>query len=152
MQASPIRVPLSVQSAAMPSPPTAPGTTTEPTFVKLPSAFTRIGRHFWQHPTIPLDADGWERLPDRLGISPEEATAAADLLTAVQTAIETVLTRRQREVLLAVVVHGVPLEALAIRRKTTRGALYKTFYDARRKLRSYLVTNHYLDDKRKEAK
>ena len=113
---------------------------------------TKIGRHFWQHPDISLDTDGWERLPDRLGISPEEATAAADLLTAVQTAIETVLTRRQREVLLAVVVQGVPLEALAIRRITTRGALYKTLFDARRKLRAYIVTNQYLDDERKEAK
>ncbi|WP_426625681.1 sigma-70 family RNA polymerase sigma factor [Leifsonia sp. McL0607] len=113
---------------------------------------TKIGRHFWQHPTVSLDAAKWERLPDRLGISPEEAGEAAELLAALRTAIETVLTRRQRDVLLAVVLQGVPLDALALARKTTRGALYKTLFDARRKLRRYLVTNRYLDDDGKEAR
>jgi RNA polymerase sigma-70 factor (ECF subfamily) len=113
---------------------------------------TKVGRHFWQHPAVPLDAAGWERLPDRLGISPEEAGEAAELLAALQTAIDTVLTRRQRDVLLAVVVRGVPLDALALARKTTRGALYKTLFDARRKVRRYLVTNQYLDEDGKEAR
>ncbi|WP_285115105.1 sigma-70 family RNA polymerase sigma factor [Leifsonia sp. fls2-241-R2A-40a] len=107
---------------------------------------SKVGRHFWQQPTVSLDASGWDRLPDRLGISPEEAGAARDLLAALQEAIDTLLTRRQREVLLEVVVRGVPLDALAVARKTTRGALYKTLFDARRKLRGYLVTHHYLDD------
>ena len=112
---------------------------------------TKVGRHFWQHPAVSLDATGWERLPDRLGISPEEAGMADELVTALRTAIETVLTRRQRDVLLAVVVQGIPLDALALARRTTRGALYKTLFDARRKLRVYLVTNHYLDDGGREA-
>jgi len=112
---------------------------------------SKVGRHYWQHPAVSLDAAGWDRLPDRLGISPEEAGIADDLLTALRTAIETVLTRRQREVLLAAVVQGIPLDALAVARKTTRGALYKTLFDARRKLRVYLVTNQYLDDDGKEA-
>lgn len=107
---------------------------------------TKTGRHFWQHRTLSLDASGWERLPDRLGISPEEAGMAEELLGALRHAIETVLSRRQREVLLAVVVEGVPLEALAVARRTSRGALYKVLFDARRKLRGYLVTNHYLDE------
>lgn len=107
---------------------------------------TKTGRHFWQRRTLSLDASGWEHLPDRLGISPEEAGMADDLLTALQHAIQTVLSRRQREVLLAVVVEGVPLEALAVARKTSRGALYKVLFDARRKLRGYLVTHHYLDE------
>ena len=112
---------------------------------------TKVGRHFWNHPTVSLDAVGWERLPDRLGIGPEEQQEASDLLAALQHAIETVLTRRQREVLLDAVVRGVPLEALAVSRKTTRGALYKTLFDARRKLRVYLVTHHYLDDDGREV-
>ncbi|MGH1549695.1 sigma-70 family RNA polymerase sigma factor [Leifsonia poae] len=106
----------------------------------------KVGRHFWRHPDLALEDYGWERLPDRLGITPEEASVADDLLTALREAIDTQLTRRQREVLLAVVVRGVPLDALAVARKTTRGALYKTLFDARRKLRGYLVTHHYLDD------
>jgi RNA polymerase sigma-70 factor (ECF subfamily) len=112
---------------------------------------TKIGRHYWQRRTLSLDAAGWDRLPDRLGISPEEAGAAAELLAALRHGIDTVLTRRQREVLLAVAVEGVPLEALAVARKTSRGALYKVLFDARRKLRRYLVTNHYLDDDGEEV-
>ncbi|MCI0159309.1 sigma-70 family RNA polymerase sigma factor [Leifsonia shinshuensis] len=108
---------------------------------------TKTGRHFWQHRTLSLDAAGWDRLPDRLGISPEEAGAASELLGALRHAIDSVLSRRQREVLLAVIVEGVPLEALAVTRRTTRGALYKVVFDARRKLRDYLVTHHYLDEK-----
>ncbi|QNE35542.1 sigma-70 family RNA polymerase sigma factor [Leifsonia shinshuensis] len=112
---------------------------------------TKIGRHYWQRRTLSLDAAGWDRLPDRLGISPEEAGMAAELIAALRRGIDTVLTRRQREVLLAVVVEGVPLEALAVARKTSRGALYKVLFDARGKLRRYLVTNHYLDDDGEEV-
>ncbi len=30
----------------------------------------KIGRHFWRHPSVPLDAEDWERLPDRFGFDP----------------------------------------------------------------------------------
>jgi RNA polymerase sigma-70 factor (ECF subfamily) len=35
-------------------------------------------------------------------------------------------------------VNGVPIDVLADRLGSTRGALYKTLHDARRKLRAYL--------------
>jgi RNA polymerase sigma-70 factor (ECF subfamily) len=41
-------------------------------------------------------------------------------------------------VLLALTVDGVPIDVLAERLSTTRGALYKTLHDARRKLRRSL--------------
>jgi RNA polymerase sigma-70 factor, ECF subfamily len=113
---------------------------------------TKVGRHFWQHPTVPLDGPDWERLPDRLGISPEDASQDAELLTAVRVAVESQLTRRQRLVFLGVVVDGIPIDALALRLKTTRGAIYKTLFDARRKLRVYLVTNGYLDADGRETR
>jgi RNA polymerase sigma-70 factor (ECF subfamily) len=50
-----------------------------------------------------------------------------------------VLTPHQREVLLTVVAGRVPLDVLAERQGTTRGALYKTIHDARRKLRAHLT-------------
>src|SRR5690348_2135547 len=28
----------------------------------------KIGRHFWRHPAVPLDAEDWDRLPDRFEI------------------------------------------------------------------------------------
>jgi RNA polymerase sigma-70 factor, ECF subfamily len=42
--------------------------------------------------------------------------------------------------------NGVPLDALAERLNTTRGALYKTLHDARRKLRSDLAQKRFTVD------
>jgi RNA polymerase sigma-70 factor (ECF subfamily) len=42
-------------------------------------------------------------------------------------------------VLVAVAVNDVPIDVLAERLNTTRGALYKTMHDARQKLRAVLV-------------
>jgi RNA polymerase sigma-70 factor, ECF subfamily len=56
----------------------------------------------------------------------------------VQNAIAVVLTAHQRRVLVALAVNGVPIDVLADRLDTTRGALYKTLHDARRKLRRHL--------------
>jgi len=49
------------------------------------------------------------------------------------------LTPRQRDVLVAVAVNGVPIDVLAERLGSTRGALYKTLHDARQKLRETLA-------------
>ena len=54
------------------------------------------------------------------------------------------LTPHQREVLVALAVDGVPIDVLAERLGTTRGALYKTLHDARRKLRRRLTADGLL--------
>ena len=48
------------------------------------------------------------------------------------------LTDHQRRVLVALALNGVPIDVLAGRLNTSRGALYKTLHDARRKLRAHL--------------
>jgi RNA polymerase sigma-70 factor (ECF subfamily) len=53
--------------------------------------------------------------------------------------VQTALTPHQREVFAALAMNGVPIDVLAERRNTTRGALYKTLHDARRKLRAALA-------------
>jgi RNA polymerase sigma-70 factor (ECF subfamily) len=53
-------------------------------------------------------------------------------------AIGDVLTAHQRRVLIALALNGVPIDVLADRLGSTRGALYKTLHDARRKLRAHL--------------
>ena len=58
---------------------------------------------------------------------------------ALRETIDSQLSRHQREVLLAVALRGVPIDVLAERLSTTRGALYKTIHDARRKLRARLA-------------
>jgi len=42
-------------------------------------------------------------------------------------------------VLVAITLNDVPIDVLAERLSTTRGALYKTIHDARRKLRTALT-------------
>jgi RNA polymerase sigma-70 factor, ECF subfamily len=107
---------------------------------------SKLGRHFWQRPGATLEAEEWSNLPDRFGFSPEEAVQASSLLDAVRKAVDGELTEHQRAVFVGAVVDGISLDALAVRMQTTRGALYKTLYDARRKIRASLVTNGYLDD------
>ena len=59
-------------------------------------------------------------------------------MAAVQRGISEALTPHQRRILVALALNGVPIDVLAERLDTTRGALYKTLHDARRKLRKHL--------------
>jgi RNA polymerase sigma-70 factor (ECF subfamily) len=61
----------------------------------------------------------------------------------VQRAIGEALSAHQREVLVATTLNGVPIDVLAERLNTTRGALYKTLHDARRKLRRRLAADGF---------
>ena len=49
-------------------------------------------------------------------------------------------------IFVAIVVDGVPLDALVAELGSNRNGVYKTSFDARRKLRAALVTGGYLDD------
>ncbi len=95
----------------------------------------KIGRHFWRHPAVPLEAGDWDRLPDRFGLDPARESEWRDLARALRRAVEEELTEHQRRVFTAIVVDGVPLDALVAKLGSSRNALYKTRFDARRKLR-----------------
>ncbi|HEV7750356.1 MAG TPA: hypothetical protein VGO71_02385 [Baekduia sp.] len=60
-------------------------------------------------------------------------------LGAIRLLIDTDLTPRQRDVRVTVTIQDIPIDVLAERLDTTRGALYKTLHDARRKLRKQLA-------------
>jgi RNA polymerase sigma-70 factor, ECF subfamily len=106
----------------------------------------KIGRHFWRNPGVPLDAEDWDRLPDRFGFDPAREAEWRDLLGALYRAVDEVLTARQRVVFVAIVLNEVPLDTLVIELASNRNAIYKTLFDARRKLRSALVANGYIGD------
>jgi hypothetical protein len=76
---------------------------------------------------------------------PAEHAASRELAAALRRAVTEVLSERQRRVFVAIVVDGVPLDALAIEMGSTRNALYKTVFDVRRKIRAHLVAHGYLD-------
>jgi RNA polymerase sigma-70 factor (ECF subfamily) len=103
----------------------------------LLEAAVKLRRRSWQGREIPHDAESWSRIADARA-TPDGDAAGAELMRALRTAIDDELTPHQRATLLALAVDGVPIDVLAERRSTTRGALYKTLHDARRKLRAAL--------------
>lgn len=103
----------------------------------LLEAGVKARRRAWRGRELPLTEDGWERLRSAAA-SPGASARMAELLAAIGDAIATELTPHQREVLVALTLDEVPIDVLAERRGTTRGALYKTLHDARRRLRAAL--------------
>jgi RNA polymerase sigma-70 factor (ECF subfamily) len=102
-------------------------------FVILEAA-VRTRRRAWQERELPVDPEAWARDPV-LVVDPAADHGTRERLRAVLAAIETELTPHQREVLTALVLAEIPIDVLAERLNTTRGALYKTLHDARARLR-----------------
>jgi RNA polymerase sigma-70 factor (ECF subfamily) len=113
---------------------------------------SKLGRHYWRHPPVALDAGQWERLPDRLGIDPVRHMESAGILAEVRRVVDDELTAHQRRVFVAIVVDGIPLDALAAELGLRRNAIYKVIFDARRKIRRALVANGYLEEPRLERR
>ncbi|HEV2727121.1 MAG TPA: sigma-70 family RNA polymerase sigma factor, partial [Solirubrobacterales bacterium] len=104
----------------------------------LLEAAVKVRRRAWQDREVPIADEAWAVLADTASAAATRAEDA-ELFGALREEIEGALTERQREVLVAVALNGVPIDVLAERLQTTRGALYKTLHDARRKLRAALA-------------
>ncbi len=105
-------------------------------------AAVAVRRAAWQHREIPIEPADWPFVSDNAG--PAELAEHRELATALRSAIDTVLTRHQRTVLIALAVNQVPVDVLAERLSTSRGAVYKTLHDARAKLRQELAAVGFL--------
>jgi RNA polymerase sigma-70 factor, ECF subfamily len=103
----------------------------------LYEAAAKLRRRSWQGREVPLEPESWGMFESASG-RPEAEVERSEFLSALKDAIETTLTPHQRNVLVALALNGVPIDVLAERLETTRGALYKTLHDARRKLRAQL--------------
>jgi RNA polymerase sigma-70 factor (ECF subfamily) len=103
----------------------------------LLEAAVKLRKRAWQGREIPLEPEGWE-LFSSTGLQPGAEAEQSELLMTLQTAIAELLTPHQRSVLVALALNAVPIDVLAERLNTNRGALYKTLHDARRKLRKHL--------------
>ncbi len=104
----------------------------------LLEASVKARRRAWHDREVPLEPDAWARIADD-ALAPEAAVEGTELIEALRRAIAERLTAHQRNVLIAIAINGVPIDVLAERLGSTRGALYKTLHDARRKLRSELA-------------
>ena len=104
----------------------------------LLEAAVKLRRRAWQGREVPIEPEHWAVLAGS-DESPAASAEGHELLGSVAEAIETELSPHQREVLVAIALNGVPIDVLAERLNTTRGALYKTVHDARKKLRAHLA-------------
>jgi RNA polymerase sigma-70 factor (ECF subfamily) len=104
----------------------------------LYEAAVKLRKRAWQGRELPLEPESWSLFASSGG-GPDERAERNELLDAIQRAIAEDLSDRQRQVLVALALNGVPIDVLADRLGTTRGALYKTLHDARRKLRASLA-------------
>jgi RNA polymerase sigma-70 factor (ECF subfamily) len=111
----------------------------------LLEASVKLRRRAWQGREVPIEPESWAVLVSE-SVAPDEEAVQAELLTALREAIQDVLTPHQRDVLVALALNGVPIDVLAERIGTTRGALYKTLHDARRKLRRHLTGSGFALD------
>jgi RNA polymerase sigma-70 factor, ECF subfamily len=99
---------------------------------------TKMGRHFWRERRAAMDDDGWDRLPDSFSRGPDAQSLHAELFAALRRAIDEDLTALQRRVFVAIALNEVPMDAFARELGANRNAVYKTLFDARRKLRASL--------------
>ncbi len=103
----------------------------------LLEAAVKLRTRAWQGREVPLEPETWA-LFSSAGLEPDGEAEQTELLATLKQAIAEVLTPHQRRVLVALALNGVPIDVLADRLGTNRGALYKTLHDARRKLRRHL--------------
>jgi RNA polymerase sigma-70 factor (ECF subfamily) len=120
----------------------------------LYEAAASLRRRAWQDRELPLEPATWPSFASQ-ALSPADALDESELLAALRQAIAERLSAHQREVLVATTLNGVPIDVLAERLNTTRGALYKTLHDARKKLRAELAAqgieipqHHHHDERR----
>ena len=98
----------------------------------------KVRRRVWRDREVTLEPEYWESLA-HAGPGPADDAESGALLEAVREGIRTALTPRQRQVLVAAVLDGVPIDVLAERLDSNRNALYKVLHDARRRLREHVA-------------
>jgi RNA polymerase sigma-70 factor, ECF subfamily len=107
----------------------------------------KLRRRAWQGREAVLEPATWPSFADH-GVSAQQAVESGELMAALQRAVRDCLTDHQREVFAAIALNEVPIDVLSERLGTTRGALYKTLHDARRKLRAELAAAGYAEEDR----
>jgi len=100
-------------------------------------ACVALRKRRWLGREVPVEDEAWDALGHQAG--PDVSVEQAEVLAALRRAVHEVLTPHQRAVFVALALNEVPVDVLAERLGTTRGALYKTLHDARDRLRRTLA-------------
>lgn len=78
------------------------------------------------------------------GITPEQSAIQTELREVIRSVIENDLTEKQRQVLLLMVFNEVPMDKVVVLLLgTNRNSVYKLLHDARRRLKSCLMTRGF---------
>lgn len=104
----------------------------------------KIGRHHWCHPPVALDTEDWKPAARALRHRSERARRGRRVVRGDQARCRGNPDRAAAADVRAIVIQGTPLDALVVKLGVSRNAIYKTIFDARRKIREFLVTNEYL--------
>jgi len=115
------------------------------TKIAVYQAISTLRRHHWRDVsfegmTVNADEELAEALewPDANSPDPEQALAQQELADLLRRIIHEELTDRQRQVLVAVHLRGMPVAEVARQMGTNRNALYKMMHDARKRLKKWL--------------
>ena len=100
-------------------------------------ACVAVRKRRWLAREVPVEEDGWDALAH--DAAPDGQIEQKELLAALRSAVDDALTAHQRRVFVALALNEVPVDVLAERLGTTRGALYKTLHEARSRLRATLA-------------
>lgn len=80
----------------------------------------------------------WMKQDKAPGLAPDQSALQGEVGEIIREVIEHDLTDKQRQILVLVVFHEVPMDEVVQRLGTSRNAIYKTLHDARRKLKKGL--------------
>ena len=103
-------------------------------------AITELRRKRWQDTSLDglLEVEG-TTIGTRLMVdpspSPELITEQSEMMEQIERMIKEELTEKQSKAMIAIRVHGMPIEEVAKRMDMTRNALYKLLHDARIRLK-----------------
>jgi RNA polymerase sigma-70 factor, ECF subfamily len=100
-------------------------------------ALVALRRRRWLGREVPVDEQGWDAIAREA--APDGRVEQLELLSELRRAVDEELTSHQRRVFVALALNEVPVDVLAERLGSTRGALHKTLHDARGRLRAALV-------------
>ncbi len=105
-------------------------------------ALSELRRKRWENTSLDDLVEGDSNPPfislmvDGRSPSPDELTEQSDWMNLLQQIIHEELTENQKKVMIAVAIHGMPMEEAARKTGSTRNALYKMMHDARKRLKN----------------
>jgi RNA polymerase sigma-70 factor, ECF subfamily len=104
----------------------------------------RIGCLLRDAHVFALDRGGGSRFPDPPGSQPADHSEWHSLLAGLSRAVEMSLSRQQRAAFISIAVQAVPADVLAAELGTSRNAIYKALFEARRTLCAALAAGGYI--------